>query len=203
MKLHWSPKSPYVRKVMIAAHELGLAERLTLVRSVAVMSKINPDIMADNPLGKIPTLVLDDGMALYDSRVICEYLDALGGGVLFPAHGPERWQALAWQGLGDGLLDTLILWRNEREKPEQMQTAAWLTVFAAKLEAGLTMLEARAAQLGATPFNIGHVSLGCMLSYLDFRFDALGWRNGHPQLTAWHAEFCARPSVLATEVHDG
>jgi len=203
MKLHWSPKSPYVRKVMIAAHEAGVADHLTLVRSVAVMSKINPDIMADNPLGKIPALVLDDGLALYDSRVICEYLDDLGGGALFPRGGAERWQALTWQALGDGLLDVLILWRNEREKPAEAQTAAWLATFAAKIDAALNGLEQRAGELGARPFDIGHISIGCMLSYLDFRFAALAWREGRPQLTGWHARFSARPSALATEVHDG
>lgn len=203
MKLHWSPKSPYVRKVMVAAHEVGVTDRLTLTRSVAMMTKINPQIMADNPLGKIPTLVLADGMALYDSRVICEYLNDLGKGTLFPANETRRWQALTWQALGDGLLDTLILWRNEREKPETMQTSAWLVTFAAKIEAGLDQLEAHAAELGATPFNIGHISLGCMLSYLDFRFAALGWRGGRPQLAAWHPQFCARPSAIATEIQDG
>jgi hypothetical protein len=203
MKLHWSPKSPYVRKVMVAAHEVGVTDRLTLTRSVAMMTKINPEIMADNPLGKIPTLVLADGMTLYDSRVICEYLNDLGKGALFPACETGRWQALRWQALGDGLLDTLILWRNEREKPETMQTSAWLVTFSAKIKAGLDQLEAHAAELSATPFNIGHISLGCMLSYLDFRFAALGWRDGRPQLAAWHHQFCARPSAIATEIQDG
>lgn len=200
MKLHWSPKSPYVRKVMIVAHEARVLDRLTLVRSVAMMSRINPEIMADNPLGKIPTLVLEDGAALYDSRVICEYLDDLGQGGLFPSAGPARWRALTWQALGDGLLDALILWRNEREKPQDRRTQPWLDVFEAKLHAGLAELESRATDLAGAPFGIGHVSIGCMLSYLDFRFDSLGWRNGHPKLTAWHQEFDGRDSARATEI---
>ena len=122
MKLHWSPRSPYVRKVMIVAHETGLADRLELVRSVVAMSKPNPDVMRDNPLGKIPTLVTDDGTVLFDSIVICEYFDlAARRPKLFPPPGPARWQALRWHALGDGMLDTLILCRNEREQPPAQQ----------------------------------------------------------------------------------
>jgi glutathione S-transferase len=101
MKLHWSPKSPYVRKVMVCAHELKLLPQLELVRSVAAMLKPNPRLMQDNPLSKIPTLVLDNGFALFDSAVICEYLDDLAGGALFPKQDSERWQALRWQAFGD------------------------------------------------------------------------------------------------------
>ena len=121
MKLHWSPKSPYVRKVMICAHELGLADRIELVRSVAAMLKPNPRLMEDNPLSKIPTLVLPDGFALFDSAVICEYLNDLAGGSLFPSHGNDKWQALRWHAFGDGLLDAAILWRNERERAQPLQ----------------------------------------------------------------------------------
>ncbi|HEU0201031.1 MAG TPA: glutathione S-transferase N-terminal domain-containing protein, partial [Burkholderiaceae bacterium] len=116
MKLHWSPKSPYVRKVMICAHELDLLPKLELVRSVAAMLKPNERLMQDNPLSKIPTLVLDNGFTLFDSVVVCEYLNDLAGGSLFPRQGADKWQALRWHALGDGLLDVLILWRNERER---------------------------------------------------------------------------------------
>ncbi|MCP5144414.1 MAG: glutathione S-transferase [Gammaproteobacteria bacterium] len=202
MKLHWSPKSPYVRKVMVAAHELGIVDRLTLVRSVAMMSRLNPTLMADNPLGKIPTLVLDDGTSLYDSRVICEYLDGLAGSKLFPPAGAQRWWAITMQALGDGLLDVLILWRNEREKPDHAQTIAWLEGFAAKVTAALNQLENRAVELAGTPFNIGHISIGCMLSYLDFRFDNLNWRTGRPALAGWHADWCRRPAAITTEIRN-
>ena len=122
MKLHWSPKSPYVRKVMICAHELGLVERLELVRSVAAMLKPNARLMVDNPLSKIPTLVLDDGFTLFDSVVICEYLNDLGAAARCSrAQGADKWQALRWHAFGDGLLDALILWRNEREREEPLR----------------------------------------------------------------------------------
>lgn len=203
MKLHWSPKSPYVRKVMIAAHELGIADRLTLERSVAAMTAPNRTIMEDNPLAKIPTLVLDDGSAIYDSRVICEYFDSLAQGTLFPVDGRARWQNLTWQSLGDGLLDILILWRNERERPPEHQAQSWLSGFAMKTEAGLDRLDNESEQLAAAPFAMGHISIGCMLGYLDFRFAALNWRSGRPGLARWHESFTSRPSAKATEIVDG
>lgn len=204
MKLHWSPRSPYVRKVMVAAHELGLADRLTCVRNVAAMAAPNPAIMADNPLSKIPALVLDDGQVLIDSDVIVEYLDSLaGGGMLLPGHGPARWEALSRQALASGLLDLLILWRNEREKPQASQTPAWLDAFGVKARATLDRFELMAPALAAKPFDAGHIALGCALSYADFRFADLRWRDGRPKLAGWHESFAARPSAMATEAVDG
>src|SRR4029453_2102465 len=118
MKLHWSPRSPFVRKGMIAAHELGLVNRLDCVRTVAATTKPHAGLMEENPLSKIPTLVLDDGSVIYDSAVILEYLDELHDGPkLVPVTLPERLTALRRQTLGDGFLDFLLLWRNERERP--------------------------------------------------------------------------------------
>jgi len=197
MKLHWSPKSPFVRKVIVCAHELDLVPRLTLVRSVAAMLKPNPEIMRDNPLSKIPTLVLDDGTALFDSIVICEYFNDLAGGPLFPQEGARKWQALRWHAFADGLLEILILWRNEREKEARLQQL--LDAFALKTAASLAQFEKEAPSLATAPLTIGQVTVACMLGYLDFRFDDLGWRNRAPRLAEWHREFAARPSYVATE----
>lgn len=201
MKLHWSPKSPFVRKVMIAVHELDLLPRIELVRSVAAMREPNPAIMADNPLSKIPTLVLADGHALFDSAVICEYLDDLVNGPLFPKGGDARWQALRWQALGDGLLDMLILWRNERERAAPL--GQLIDAFELKTRAVLQMLEQESAALAAAPFAIGHLTVVCALGYLDYRFDALGWREQAPDLAAWFDAMQRRPSVAATAPVDG
>src|ERR1700684_787477 len=115
MKLHWSPRSPFVRKVMVVVHELGLADRITCVRTVAASTKPHAELMQDNPLSKIPTLVLDDGMVIYDSPGICEYLDSLDGAPkLHPQKPKARITALCRQALGDGFLDLLVLTRNER-----------------------------------------------------------------------------------------
>ena len=201
MQLHWSPKSPYVRKVMICAHELELLPRLELVRSVAAMLKPNAELMRANPLSKIPTLVLDDGQTLFDSVVICEYLDRLAAGALFPKEAPARWAALRWHALGDGLLDALILWRNERERAAPLP--ALLAAFELKTRASLQLLEGEVPALESSNFGIGHLTLVCALGYLDYRFDSFGWRDMAPRLAAWFAQMQQRPSVAATEPVDG
>lgn len=189
---------------MIAAHELGLAEQLQLVRTVAAMKRPNPDLLVDNPLSKIPTLVLDDGQAIFDSLTICEFLDhKAGGGILFPPPGPDRWRVLTWHALGNGLLDVLILWRNEREKPAEQQTTPWLAAFEVKTSASLNTMDALADALVEAPFGVAHIAIGCCLSYIDFQFPAQQWRTGRPALAAWHVSFCQRPSAKATEIADG
>jgi glutathione S-transferase len=201
MKLHWSPKSPYVRKVMVCAHELGMLPRLELVRSVAAMLKPNPAIMADNPLSKIPTLVREDGSTLFDSVVICEYLNNEAGGTLFPPQGEAKWQALRWHAFGDGLLDMLILWRNERERDVPLKTL--VDAFELKARACMKLLDEEAQALGRAPFSIGFVTIGCALGYLDYRFATFGWREQAPRLAAWYASLCERPSFKSTEAVDG
>ena len=201
MKLHWSPRSPFVRKVMIVAHELGLVDRLDCVRTVAATTKPHLGLMADNPLSKIPTLVLDDGTVLYDSPVVCEYLDGLHAGPkLYPADPKERMTALRRQALGDGFLDFLLLLRNERERahPSDVHLSAYTT----KKQAVLDALDREAEALAASPFSIGHIAVGCALSYLDFRYADEDWRKDYPRAAAWHADFAARPSVRATEPID-
>jgi glutathione S-transferase len=203
MKLHWSPRSPFVRKVMIVAHEVGIADKLDCVRTVAATMKPHAELMLDNPLSKIPTLVLDDGTVLYDSPVICEYFDGLHRGPkLFPAAGPARLTALRRQALGDGWLDALILWRAEVMRPAEQQSQPYLASFSARNEATLDLLEREAPALASNELSIGHIAIGCALAYLDFRYASRQWRNDHPQLAAWHATFAARPSFRATEPID-
>ena len=199
MKLHWSPRSPFVRKVMIFAHETGLADRFERVRSLVAMARPNAALMQDNPLSKLPTLVLDDGRALFDSYVICEYLDGQHAGApLVPKAGPERWEVLRWHALGNGLLDMLVLWRNERDREPQQQLKELLDAFAVKHAATLARLEQEAAALDAAPFRLGHIAIVCALGYLDFRFAGMDWRSGHPSLAAWFLKQNQRPSVRMT-----
>ena len=148
MKLHWSPRSPFVRKVMVVAHDLGLAAHIQCVRTVAAMMKPHADLMIDNPLSKIPTLVLDDGTVLYNSAVICEYLDHLHDGPkLFPLVFEERMTALRRQALGDGWLDALVLWRGELSRPPEQQSQPYLKSFSVRNEATLAALEREAPAL--------------------------------------------------------
>ena len=149
MKLHWSPRSPFVRKVMIVAHERGLVGRLACIRTVAATAKPHSELMQDNPLSKIPTLVLDDGMVIYDSPVICEYLDHLSGAPkLHPAEPKARLVALRRQALGDGFLDMMVLLRDERMRanPSDLHKAS----AAVRKAAVLKSLEQEADTLAAT-----------------------------------------------------
>jgi glutathione S-transferase len=197
MKLHWSPRSPYVRKVMIVAHELGLADRLQTVRTTVGGTTPHLELMRENPLGKIPTLVLHDGTIIYDSPVICEYLDTLHNGLrLFP-DWPERLTALRRLALGDGMLDIALAWLGERFRPKEKQSEPHMELWRGKIRSSVDALEREADALTASRFTIGHIAIGIALAYLDFRFADLDWRDGHPRLAALQAMFDARPAVLA------
>ncbi|HUA54054.1 MAG TPA: glutathione S-transferase [Candidatus Sulfotelmatobacter sp.] len=198
MKLRFSPASPFVRKVTVVALETGLDARVERVPASVAPTKPNPDIQKDNPLAKVPALVLDNGETLYDSPVICEYLDSLHGGAkMFPAAGAARWTALRRQALGDGILDAAVLTRYESIRPDPYKWQEWMDGQMAKVQGALAAFEAEAGALGAT-LDIGTITLGCALGYLDFRFADLGWRKSFPKLAAWYEGFAARPSMKAT-----
>jgi glutathione S-transferase len=202
MKLYWSPRSPFVRKVMITLHETGLIDEVETVRSVVASTlPPNAEVLEDNPLGKIPTLVTEDGVALFDSRVICEYLDLRTGTGLFPAEPAARMRQLRWQAMADGLTDILLAWRSELTRtvgPWPELTSA----YGVKVRATMARFEREAAELGASSFGIGQISLVCALGQLDFRWPDCGWRDGFPTLARWSDELRRRPSVQATSVAD-
>ncbi len=203
MKLHWSPRSPYVRKVMIAAHEMGLADKLECVRTVVGPKTPVEAYFAEHPLNKIPALVLDDGFIVFDSRVICEYLDTLHDGPkLFPAAGRERLIALRNLAFGDGLVDVAMMRLIERGKPEAQRSPEIIASNERKTVESIKRLEADVAMLTDRPYDIGHVAIGTALGYLDFRFPDDNWRDGHPKLAAWHQTFLDRPAVIASPVVD-
>ena len=198
MILHWSPRSPYVRKVMIAIHEIGLQDQVRTVRTVAGGTTPHWELMKLNPVGKIPTLELPDGTAIYDSPVIIEYLDSLHSGAkLYPAAWPERLTALRRHALGQGMLDNALPLLAEGFRSPESQSSPHKDLWRAKLIACVEALEAEAEALASSGFNIGHLTIGVALAYLDFRFAALAWRDGHPKLAAWHETFNMRPSVQA------
>lgn len=196
MQLHWSSRSPFVRKVMLAAHERGLADRIARIPTVVALTRTDRDLLPRNPLGRIPTLRLPDGRVFFDSSVICEYFDTLGEAPkLFPA-GAARIDALQRHALGTGFMEMLLLWRGEvlREAP----SAVILEGFVLKRDAVLAALEALVPALAATPYDIGHLTIGASLAYLDFRWPEAGWRATHPALAGWQAAFEARPAAIAT-----
>ena len=201
MILRFSPSSPFVRKVRIAAAVLGLDSEITIER--ADTTDPNDSLRKTNPLGKIPVIIIEDGSAIYDSRVILDYLDErAGGGKIVPRQGPQRLAALRLQALCDGILDASILtvYESRFRKPE-MHEAKWLELQAGKVSRALAVLED-----APPPFNagqalpdVGQITLACALGYRDFRFGE-GWRGEHPRLVAWLDGFAARvPAFAATK----
>lgn len=199
MKLHYSSASPYVRKVMVTAIETGLEKKIEAVPAAVAPIKANPDVARDNPLMKVPTLVTDGGEALYDSRVICEYLDSLHTGrKLIPASGGERWRVLTLQALGDGILDAGLLTRYETFlRPEALRWSDWVSGQSTKVTQSLDALE-NDIELLAGPINLGQIAIACAIGWLEFRKPVGETRPSRPQLYKWYDEFVKRPSMQAT-----
>lgn len=197
MKLIYAAASPFARKAMVVAHEVGLGESVEIVIDSVHPVDRNDGIRARNPLGQIPTLLLDDGSSLYDSRVICEYLDAKGGGSLF-GQGEARWHALVEQALADGLMGAALLCRYEKTaRPETLRWDGWFDGQMGKITDALDRFEVALPQAGER-VDIGTIAIGCALGYLDFRFADFDWRADRPATTAWFERFAARPSMVAT-----
>ena len=198
MILRSSPSSPFGRKVRIAIAVLGFDKDVKL--EAADTTDANDSVRRQNPLGKIPVLLAEDGTAYYDSRVILDYLDTrAGGGKIVPRDATARLAALRLQALCDGLLDASILtvYESRWRKPET-HDAKWLEHQAGKVTRALAALEAAPPPLDATP-NVGQITLACALGYRDFRF-AGSWRGAHPKLVAWLDDFAARvPAFTATK----
>ena len=199
MILRSTPASPFVRKALIAMSVLGLADRID-VRETDLNDPGDP-IRVQNPLGKIPALVLDDGTVYYDSRVILEVLDHLaGGGRIIPREPTARFAVMRLQALCDGILDAGVLLVYEgRYRPADMKVQAWVDRQAGKVARGLAALEAAPPALTPIP-DVGQITLACALGYGDLRFGG-SWRKDHPRLVAWHDEFAAQvPAFAATKV---
>lgn len=194
MKLAYSPASPYVRKCVASAILRGIDARMELW----TVPTTDPALAAVNPLSKVPTLVTDDGMMLYDSPVICEYLDSIGDAPpLLPPPGPARWKALQQEALGDGILDATQPRRREVALPQDEGRQQYIATQQAKVTRALDVLEAEADSLGALT-TIGEVTIACALGYLDFRYPHEPWRPGHPKLEAWYAKVAALPAMTRT-----
>ncbi len=198
MKIFYSPASPFVRKCMVVAHELGIAERIERLPSAAGPVKRDATILPTNPLGQVPTFLTDDGQALFDSRVICEYLNDQQGGTLFPASGQARWARLTELSLADGMTAAALLARYENVlRPQEFRWADWTDGQLAKVRTGLEWLEKEAAGFGER-VDIGTIAFGCALGYMDFRFPEVDWRARAPRSAEWFEAFNRRASMQAT-----
>ena len=193
MQLYFTPNSPYARKARIIIHELDLKQR---VQDVIISLPADDAFRRFNPLGKIPALLLDGGSAIYDSPVICEFLDELGGGGFFPRSGPPRWRALTLQALGDGLADAVVRRNQERRLLEGRRSVEVLERQTKAIEAAFAALERDVMAFPAP--TIGELAVVSAIGYLDLRVPEDGWRDRYPRLANWHEEFSQRPSVQAT-----
>ena len=196
MKLYSHPVSPFARKSRIIAHELRIKLDIVHIES----ARKDPNLRNVNPLKQVPVLVLDDGSTLFDSAVICEYLNHSGGGKFFPGmsiwrHNSGRWKALGLAALGDGIADAAVAWRYEKTEPEERRNPERIERCKATIAAGIDALERVTFAKDPT---IGEISVACALGYIDFRLSDLDWKSSHPKLSAWYARFCDYPSMKAT-----
>ena len=201
MKLHYAPQSPFARKVRAAAIELGLSGSIDLEYTEVVPGHPNRTFgQSYNPLRKIPALALDDGTTIYDSTVICEYLDDLaGGGIIIPQHTSRRWRVLTNHALAQGMCDSVILIRYETWlRPEALRWSSWTDEHWDKINSGLAWFDQNNAELDGS-INVAHLALGSLLGYIDFRWPENGWRDRFPSMSAWFAELESRPSFLETK----
>lgn len=198
MKLLYAPTSPFARKVRVTAHELGLADQIELVSCSLSRLAPNDVVSRHNPLSQVPTLILDDGMAVADSGVICEYLDDMAGGTLIPKKGPDRWSVLTSQALGDGLLEAAQMLRYETAaRPAELVWSAWVDGHRIKIRSALAAIDGMLPRLGSQ-VDLRTITFGCALSYLDLRVPDIDWRGDFPRAADWFAVFDARPSMTAT-----
>jgi glutathione S-transferase len=199
MKLYFSALSPFVRKVRVAAMELGLDKRIELVTVATTPVAMSADLAKVNPLGRLPTLVTDDGDLLIESGVIVEYLDTLAGGTIIPAQGPDRWRVKCTEALADGLMDSAILVRYETFlRPAEKRWPEWIAGQQRKVNQALDALEGQAWLFDDT-VDAGKIAVGCALGYLDLRFPDLGWRKTCETLGRWYDAFARRPAMEATK----
>lgn len=197
MKLFHSPTSPYVRKVLVLIAEAGI-EGIELIAAAGTPVAPDAGVIERNPLGKIPALCREDGPTLYDSRVICQFLDSSNKGRFYP-DGAKRWDTLTVEATADGILDAALLMVYEsRIRPEEIRYAPWVEGQWAKIDRALDVLETRWIDHLNGPMDMGQIAVACALGYIDFRHGSRDWRKGRPKLAAWEATFAKRPSMQAT-----
>lgn len=198
MKLYYSPTSPYVRKVHVLLQETGQIDDVELVPSAGTPLDPGSKPIALNPLGKIPTLERSTGTALYDSRVICQFLDDRAQAGLYVS-GARRWELLTLEATADGILDaTLSIVYEGRLRPEDKQFPDWVEAQWSKVAAALDALETRWISHLSGSLNIGQIAVGCALAYVEFRQPDRNWRQGRDNLAAWYDMFAARDSMTQT-----
>ncbi len=198
MQLLISPASPFVRKVRVVLREAKLMDTVEEVNVTTTPMNSAPEVVAANPMGKIPALIRADGPAIYDSRVITRFLDDHAGSNLYPQS--RIWEILTLEATADAIMDATVAMSYEaRLRPQEQQSPDWVEAQWAKAARGISAVNSRWMSHLSGPLNIGQIGVACALSYIDLRHDARGWRNGNEALANWHADFSARDSMVATK----
>ncbi len=198
MQLFHSPASPFVRKVVVTLHETGQTGDVEFLAVATTPVNSAPEILAHNPTGKIPALTRPDGPALYDSRVICRYLDARAGGKLYPES--RIWDTLTLEATADAIMDAAVLMIYERRiRPVEKQSDDWIEAQWGKVSRAIGAVNTRWMSHLNGPLDMGQISIGCALGYLDFRHEARDWRIGNDALAKWDETFALRPAMQATK----
>ncbi len=198
MQLLVSPASPFVRKVRVLIREAKLMDTVEEIDVSTTPMNSAPDVVAANPIGKIPALIRADGPGIYDSRVITRFLDDLAGTDLYPQS--RIWEILTLEATADGIMDAAVSMTYEaRLRPQEKQSSEWIEAQWAKAARGIAAVNSRWMSHLTGPLNIGQIAMACALSYVDLRHDDRGWRNGNEALANWHADFAARDSMVATK----
>lgn len=204
MKMLWSPRSPFVRKTLICAHELGLAESLTLIPATVGSALLSPEVMAISPLNRIPALLKGENGAAPETEIlgsgnICRYLSAMSDGAVVPAYAsPAYWDATLLESIGDGIMDNNVLRLGDMLRPQDSRSEPHLEAFKTKTTSALNWLEDHAALLSGDNFCVGKTSIAAALSHLDFRFETDNWRQNRPKLQAWYEGIAQRPAMIET-----
>ena len=200
MKLHYAPTSPFVRKVMVLLHETDTLDSVALHSVATTPLTPSTDVQASNPLAKIPALERDEGPALYDSRVICEYLNACAGAALYAG----GWDTKVLEATADGIMEAAVLMTYEmRLRPEAQQSPEWIEAQLGKVLGACSALNARWMSHLNGPLDMGQIATACALAYVDFRHPDAGWRGGNAALADWFKTFESRPSMQATRPPEG
>ena len=199
LKLFYSDRSPYVRKVMVTLHEVNLFENVEIVGVRTNPLGVVEDLVDVSPLGKIPTLVLPDGTTIFDSRVICSYLNSIGKSDLYLAQENLKWNIKTAEANFDGILDAALLMVYEhRYRQDKYQSVEWLENLWKKIERTLDFYNNSSSKILSGSLNMGQISLGCALGYLDYRHNNRNWRAKNQNLRDWFAEFSERLSMRNT-----
>jgi glutathione S-transferase len=197
MKLVYSPPSPFVRKVTTLIYHANLADRIELINVKTTALSVAEEARAANPLGKIPVMILEDGKAIFDSRVITRYLDNFAGSNLYPQD--KIYDILTLEALADGIMESAVSITYESKlRPQNEQSPSWMEAQWSKVLHSIKALDDGQFQAMDSEMNMGQIAVACALGYLDFRHDARQWRNGHSNLASWNDKMIKLPALIKT-----